>query len=604
MADGEIQIGEVLGTELLLHVAHGDLHGPLLTLGPVGTQLKGGVPQAALRLGHQGEGPIAAVDLRFAAPILRGLLLRLLDQLLDLRFAEVGAALNAHALLTARGAIRGRDLQQTIGIDVKGHLHLGDAAGGRRDAGEPKPAEAFVALGHLPLPLQHVHFHRALVGLRGAEHIALSHRNRCVAGDQHLHHTADGLQAQRQRRHVVEHQVAQFAGEDAGLHGGTDGHHLIGIDRLTRLQRNQGAHHLLHHRHAGGTAHQHHVINVFSRQAGIPQGPLNGAQQPIEQIGAEAFKHTALEAGLDVQRPIGPGGDERQRNGGALHTAQFDLGLFGRLREPLQGLTVAAQINAVLLLEAVGEPIDDAAVPVVAAQLGVAAGGLHIEDPLGDAQHRHVKGAAAEVEHQHPLHGAAVKAVGQGRRRGLVEDPLHAEASQPPRIAGGLPLGVVEVSGHGDHGRLHRFTEVGAGVVHELAQDGGHQLLRRVLPFGGGTDHAHVALVVGPHRVRHRQAVVLQFVPLTADEPLEVGEGVAGVEHQLATGQLPHEQLLVLAESHHRWGGSPPLRAGDHLGATTLQHRHHRIGGAQVDAHDPCQLPVRAPWDWVLEPQS
>ena len=312
MAHGEIQIAEVVGAQLLLHVAHGDLHGPLLTLCPVGTQLQGGIPQAALRLGHQGEGPIAAVDLRLAAPILRGLLLRLLDQLLDLLFAEVGAALNAHALLTARGAVRGRHLQQTVGIDVKRHLHLGNTAGGRRDAGEPKAAKAFVALSHLPLPLQHVHFHRALVGLGGAEHIALAHRNRRVAWNQHLHHATDGFQTQRQRRHVVEHQVAQFAGEDPGLHGGTDGHHLIGVDRLTGLQRNQGAHHLLHHRHAGGAAHQHHVVDVFCSQPGIAQGALHGAQQPIQQIGAEAFKHTALERGFDVQRTVGAGGDERQ----------------------------------------------------------------------------------------------------------------------------------------------------------------------------------------------------------------------------------------------------------------------------------------------------
>ena len=588
---------------MLLHIAHGHLHSPLLAFSAVGPQLQGGIPQAALRLGHQCERPVATVDLRLAAAVLRGLALRLLDQLLDLPFAEVGAALDADALLTAGGAVGGGHLQQAVGVNVERHLHLGHPAGGRGDAGEPEASEAFVALGHLPLPLQHMHLHGALVGLRGAEHIAFAHGDRRVARDQHFHDAADGLQPQRQRRHVVEHQIAQLTREDPGLHGGPDRHHLVGVHRLAGLQGHQGAHHLLHHRHAGGSPHQHHVVDVLRRQPGIAQGPLHRPQQAIQQVGAQPFKHAALQRGFDVQRAVGACGNERQRDGGALHAAQLDLGLFSRLREPLQGLPVAAQINAVLRLKAIRQPIHDPPIPVVAPQLGVAAGGLDVKHPLGDAQHRHVKGAAPQVEHQHPLDGAAVEAVGQGRCRGLVEDALHREAREAAGIAGGLALGVVEVSGHGDHRRLHRFPQVGAGVVHQLAQDRRHQLLRRVLPLGGGANHAHVALVVGPHRVGHRQAAVLEFVPLTADEPLEVGEGVAGVEHQLAAGQLPHQQLLVLAESHHRGGGAAALGAGDHLGASTLQHRHHRIGGAKVDANDPCQVPVRSPGGWIGEPQ-
>ena len=44
----------------------------------------------------------------------------------------------------------------------------------------------------------------------------------------------------------------------------------------------------------------------------------------------------------------------------------------------------------------------DALVPVVAAEVGVA-GGLDLEDAFADLEHRHVEGAAAEIEHQHRL---------------------------------------------------------------------------------------------------------------------------------------------------------------------------------------------------------
>ena len=71
--------------------------------------------------------------------------------------------MDAHALLTARGAVSGRHLQQAIGVDVEGHLHLGDPAGSGRNTGEAEAPETFIALGHLSLPLQHMDLHRALV---------------------------------------------------------------------------------------------------------------------------------------------------------------------------------------------------------------------------------------------------------------------------------------------------------------------------------------------------------------------------------------------------------------------------------------------------------
>ena len=129
-----------------------------------------------------------------------------------------------------------------------------------------------------------------------------------------------------------------------------------------------------------------------------------------------------------MQGPIRPRGDEGKGDGGAEHTRELLLGFLRGLGQALQGLTVATQIDGVLSLESIGQPIDNAPVPVVAAQLGVSAGGLDIKHPLGDAQNRHVKGSAAQVEHEHPFDAAAVKAIGQGRRGGFVDDPLHLKA--------------------------------------------------------------------------------------------------------------------------------------------------------------------------------
>ncbi len=68
---------------------------------------------------------------------------------------------------------------------------------------------------------------------------------------------------------------------------------------------------------------------------------------------------------------------------GFLATREFDLGL-GGVFEPLEGLTVVAEIDAVVVLELVGEIVDDRVVPVVAAEVVVAVG----RDDLVDATPR------------------------------------------------------------------------------------------------------------------------------------------------------------------------------------------------------------------------
>ena len=168
--------------------------------------------------------------------------------------------------------------------------------------------------------------------------------------------------------------------------------------------------------------------------------------------------------------------------GGLLHGRQLDLGLLRRLLEALQGHLVGAEVDALLVLELGDQPVDDPLVPVVAAQLGVAVGGLDLEDALADLEHRHVEGAAAEVEHEDGLVGALlVEAVGQRRGGGLVDDAQHLEAGDLARLLGGGALGVVEVGGHGDHGLGDGVAQVGLGVALELLQDAGADLLGRVL---------------------------------------------------------------------------------------------------------------------------
>ena len=195
--------------------------------------------------------------------------------------------------------------------------------------------------------------------------------------------------------------------------------------------------------------------------------------------------------------PRGVGRDERQVDVGRRLLRQVLLGPLGRFLEPLQGHLVLAQVDAVLLLELVGDVVDQHLVEVVAAQVRVAVGGLDLEDAVADVEDRDVEGAAAEVEDGDLLVLLLVEAVGQRGGGRLVDDahpllgllaglgifdlPFGVEAGDLGGVDGRLPLGVVEVRRHGDDRLADGVAQVGLGGFLELAQDHRRDFRRRVL---------------------------------------------------------------------------------------------------------------------------
>ena len=93
-----------------------------------------------------------------------------------------------------------------------------------------------------------------------------------------------------------------------------------------------------------------------------------------------------------------------------------------------------------------------ALVEVVATEVGVAVGRPDLEGALADLEDRDVEGAAAEVVDGDDFLALLVEAVGQRRRRRLVDDAQHLEAGDGAGVLGRLALAVVEVGRDRDHG--------------------------------------------------------------------------------------------------------------------------------------------------------
>ena len=113
-------------------------------------------------------------------------------------------------------------------------------AGMRRDAGQLE-ARQRATVGHqLALALHHVQVEAGLVVGVGGEGLGGAAGDGGVAVDQLLDHPAHHLQAQRQRHHVQQHHVvAPAPGQQVGLDGRAQRHHLVGIDVRQRLAPEQ-----------------------------------------------------------------------------------------------------------------------------------------------------------------------------------------------------------------------------------------------------------------------------------------------------------------------------------------------------------------------------
>ena len=177
-----------------------------------------------------------------------------------------------------------------------------------------------------------------------------------------------------------------------------------------------------------------------------------------------------------------------------------------------------------------------------------------------------------------------VKTVGKRRRRGLVDDALHVEAGDLAGVLGSLALGVVEVGRNGDDRVGDRLAQVLLGVRLHLREDHGADLLgREVLAL----DLDHRA-PTGPWLDGVGDGLELRanLVVAATHEALDREDRVLGVGDRLVLCGLTDDAVAVLAETDDGGCGTVALGVYYDGGLATLENRHRRVGGAQIDAQN------------------
>ena len=182
------------------------------------------------------------------------------------------------------------------------------------------------------------------------------------------------------------------------MNGRTDRNDFVGVDALVGFFARQFAHQILHHGHTGRATNQDDFADLG--QPCILQRLLEGDAEPLDQIFGELVKFGAGQGQVQMLGAIGIGRDVGQVDFGLGQRRQLNFRFLGRFTEPLNCLPVLPQINALVFLELGNQPTDDALVPVVATEVGVAVGGQYLNHPISYLEYRHVKRTATKVENE------------------------------------------------------------------------------------------------------------------------------------------------------------------------------------------------------------
>ena len=174
---------------------------------------------------------------------------------------STGAA-NDDVLLLSRSLVLGRYVENTIGIDIKRDLDLGNAARSRGDTNEVELAKILVINGHLTLSLQRLNLYLGLIVHGSGECLLFLGGDRSVSRNELGHHASEGLNAETERGDIKEENILHISLEDAALDGGAHRHDLVRVDTTAGLFPKEIFDRLLNLRHSGHAANQNDLMDV------------------------------------------------------------------------------------------------------------------------------------------------------------------------------------------------------------------------------------------------------------------------------------------------------------------------------------------------------
>ena len=121
------------------------------------------------------------------------MLLCIFTHILDFLIAQTRRSCNGYILTPSSSFILGSNLENSVRVDVKCHINLGNAARSRRYPIQGKSTQRLIIVCHRSLTLQDIDLNLRLAVTGGGKDLALACRDRGVALDQSRSNTSQCL---------------------------------------------------------------------------------------------------------------------------------------------------------------------------------------------------------------------------------------------------------------------------------------------------------------------------------------------------------------------------------------------------------------------------
>lgn len=353
--------------------------------------------QRLLSLGDEVLSLVGLLDDHSSLLVALGVSLSIGNHVLNLLVGKTRRRGDGHRLLSAGSLVVGGDVDNTVGVDVKGDLDLRDTLGRRGEVGELEVTEKLVVSGQLSLSLVNLDLDRGLAVGSGGEGLGLLGGNGGVSVDQSSEDTTESLDTEGERGNIKQQDVGNVSGKDTGLDRSSDGDSLVGVDTLAGLFAKERLDGLGNLGHSGHTTDKDDIVDLRSLDSGIGERFLARLDCSVDEGLDELLESGSGQVLVDVNRSLGSSRNVRQRDVGGSGAGKLTLGLLGSLTDSLDGHSVTRDVNAGLLLELGKDVVDERNVEIFSTKVGVTVGGLDLEDSLLHLKDGDIESSSTEI---------------------------------------------------------------------------------------------------------------------------------------------------------------------------------------------------------------
>ncbi len=341
-----------------------------------------------------------------------------------------------------------------------------------------------------------MHLNGSLIIRRRGEDLALFRRNGGVSFNNLCGNTAHGFNTEAQRCNVQQQDTLDIAAEHAALNCRADRNTFVGVNAFERFMTHEGFNSFLYSGDSRRTADHQHLVDLACGKTGILERLTDRPHGGFDQIRSHFIELCAGQSGLQMLRTCCICGNEGQADLRGGYTRKLNFRFFSGFLQALHRHFIGTQVNALLFLKFVCQPVDDALVEVVAAQTVVTRRGKHFLHAVAHFNDRNIERTAAEVIHHNLLVVLFVDTVGKRRRCRLIDNTFYIQARNFARVLRRLTLCVGEIGGNGDDRFRHLTAEVRFRVRFQLLQGHCGDFLRGVIFIADGDliVRTHVAL--------------------------------------------------------------------------------------------------------------